>query len=91
MATIPPSTKHQGELTTRLEDEDYRLCFTSTHDVKDYTFVVNSFQPIGANPSAAERFVPVITRRIDRTLARQNSPVLGLAAQMPRGHGAGRR
>jgi len=90
MAIIPASTKHQGALT-RLEEKDYRLRSTRTHDVKDYTFTINSYQPAAASPSVAERFVPVITQRINRIIAKKKPPVLGLAVQMPRGHGAGRR
>lgn len=60
----------------RLEDEDYQLANTCTVDVGSYTFTVNSYQPIGTSLSATDSFLPVITSRINHSLARQKPPVL---------------
>jgi len=75
MTATPTIAAHQPA-PKRLEEKRHQLIKTATHDVEKYTFIVNSYQPIETNLSAADNFVPIITQRIIRSLARQNPPVL---------------
>jgi len=68
-------TTHQTA-TKRLEDNNYQLSSTTTQDVENYTFIVNSYQPICASLSAADSLAPVIAQRINRSLARQKPSML---------------
>jgi len=77
MAT--PTIAHCQTLPKRLEEETYQLSATTTHDIEKYSFIINSYQPIGTSLSATDSFLPVITSRISRSLAKRNTSMLSSA------------
>ena len=84
------TAKHQLA-PKRLEDNSYRLSKTNTTDISNYTFIVNSYQPLGTNPSVKDKLIPIVVSRVNRSLAKQKPSVLRSVMQTPCGHGAGRR
>ncbi|MCL2807419.1 MAG: hypothetical protein FWD27_04545 [Coriobacteriia bacterium] len=73
-ATIK-SPAHQSE-QIRLEDTSYSFCETTTTDVENYTFTISTYQPVGTSLSALESLLPLVSKRINRSLAKPSSFML---------------
>ena len=73
MTTTPTIAEHQTA-KPRLEDKGYKLRGTRKLEVDNYTFIVNSYQAVFTKPTVQERLIPIITRRINHILAKQNTP-----------------
>jgi len=56
--------------------ESYRLTETTTETVEDYTFRVNSYQPVSATSDVADRLLPLVVQKLSHTLAKQKAEML---------------
>jgi len=89
--TATQTTTERQTVKPRLEDKNYKLRGTTKLEVGNYTFIVYSYRPVYTRLTTQDSLLPIITQRVNHSLAKQNISMLPSSPQTPCGHGAERR